>query len=501
MPDIDSNSSQLLTQISESLFKSSTQCYLVGGFVRDLLLGRETNDIDIAVKGDSFHCAASLASDIGGKYVVLDQENKVVRVVMTDRERPWYIDIAPFSQDIHSDLSRRDFSIDAMALDIQEYVKGSKNIIDPYKGREDLKNKLVRAVHPDIFKEDSIRLLRAVRLAAELHFQIERETENQIKRDKKLLGNVPGEKIREEIVRMFSIAGSSGYLYYLDDLGLLLELVPELAEMKGVSQPGEHYWNVFDHSLKTVEAVEFLMREKGWLIDNKSILEKVPWSDEIRFHFDEEVAGGSSRALMIKLGALFHDVAKPRTKAIDEQDRTRFIGHPKQGANITKSILSRLRFSTREIKLVEHLVYYHLRPVQMSNIGMPTNKAIYRFFRDVGDDGIDILFLALADYLATAGPSLDFEEWERHTQLIAHILNERNRQAEKMLPVKLIDGNELMECFGLTPGPRIGKLLDLVHEAQATGDISSREEALELARAILEKGNTGAGCFMPVNVI
>jgi poly(A) polymerase len=137
----------------------------------------------------------------------------------------------------------------------------------------------------------------------------------------------------------------------------------------------------------------------------------------------------------------------------------------------------------------------------MSNIGMPTNKAIYRFFRDVGDDGIDILFLALADYLATAGPRLNMEEWKQHNRLIAYIQYEHDNQAIKRTPVKLVDGNELMEEFSLTPGPQIGKLLDLVHEAQATGEITSREEAFALARKVLSKRKSDTGCNTPVKII
>jgi poly(A) polymerase len=501
MSNVDSNSLQLLRATSESLSRSGVHSYLVGGFVRDLLLERQTNDIDIAVSGNSLRVAKTLAGDIGGKYVVLDEDNRVARVVMTGREKSGYIDITAFSEDIKSDLFRRDFSIDAMALDLQEFIRGSREIIDPFDGLADLKKQVVRMVHRRVFAEDGIRLLRAVRLAAELKFQIEGTTEDLIKRENKFLENVPGERIREELVRLFSTAGSGGFFSYLDKLGLLLIIFPEMSAMKNVTQPGEHYWNVFDHSLKTVESAEFLLREAGWILDDKNILETVIWSDEIHDHFNREIVAGSKRSLMLKLGALFHDIAKPQTKATDDKGRLRFIGHPQQGASITRTILNRLRFSNREIKVVEHLVRYHLRPVQMSNVGMPTNKAIYRFFRDTGDDGIDILFLALADYLATAGPRLKMEEWKQHNRLIAYIQYEHDNQAIKRTPVKLVDGNELMEEFSLTPGPQIGKLLDLVHEAQATGEITSREEAFALARKVLSKRESDTGCNTPVKII
>lgn len=144
------------------------------------------------------------------------------------------------------------------------------------------------------------------------------------------------------------------------------------------------------------------------------------------------------------------------------------------------NILERLRFSNREVKLVESLVYHHLRPVQMANDELPTQRAIYRYFRDTGEAGIDILLLALADYLASRGPLASMEEWRKHCQLVNYILTEHEKQQAKILPVKLIDGDDIMDTFDLAPGPLIGKLLAMVNEAHASGELGTREEALAL---------------------
>jgi len=162
---------------------------------------------------------------------------------------------------------------------------------------------------------------------------------------------------------------------------------------------------------------------------------------------------------------------------------------------MTANILERLRFSNREIRLVESLVYHHLRPAQMANDELPSQRAIYRYFRDTDDAGIDILLLALADYLASRGPLASMEEWGRHCQVINYILAEHDKQQTKILPVKLIDGHDLMDIFGLTPGPVVGELLATVNEAHATGELSTREEALALVRRELSatsKPQTGA---------
>jgi poly(A) polymerase len=516
------NLAATLAKISHLLDIQKKQGYIVGGFIRDWLLERKTNDIDIAVSGDGIPIARKVAEEIGGKFVLLDDVNHVARVVVSEDRKTrgttqhqeshgaeWHFDFSPFTGDIESDLARRDFTINAMALELSQFVTASTatkrssresatppaekrlllKLIDPFSGKEDLRDKIVRAVSEQIFEADAARLLRAVRLAAELDFTIEPDTESLICRYSRAITEVPGERIREELLRLLTLPQAAYYLRYLDTLGLLLALIPELADSKGVEQPTVHFWDVFDHSLQTVAAIEFLIGESEWEYSNDAMLSTVPWSDMIDRHLSQEVSGGSNHKVLLKLAGLFHDIAKPMTKSIDDTGRARFLGHTKQGAAMTADILERLRFSNREIRLVESLVYHHLRPVQMANEEFPTQRAIYRYFRDAGEAGIDILFLALADYLATRGPLVSMEEWKKHCQLINYILAEHDKQQAKILPVKLIDGHDIMDTFGLAPGPLVGELLAVVNEAHASGELSTREEALALVRRELPAVN------------
>jgi len=504
-----------LVKISHLLDIQKKQGYIVGGFIRDWLLERKTNDIDIAVSGAALTIAREVAEEIGGKFVLLDDVNNVARVVVIENEQPrvtsqnqelrgadWHFDFSPFTGDIETDLARRDFTINAMALELSQFVTASTatkmssrksasflteeqsplKLIDPFSGREDLRDKIVRGVSEQIFEADAARLLRAIRLAAELDFAIEPKTESLIRRYSQTITEVPGERVREELLRLLTLPRTVYHLRYLDKLGLLLALIPELAESKGVEQPTVHFWDVFEHSLQTVAAIEFLIRESDWEYSNDDMLSTAPWSDMIDRHLSQEVSSGSNHKVLLKLAGLFHDIAKPMTKSIDDTGRARFLGHTKQGAAMTANILERLRFSNREIRLVESLVYHHLRPVQMAHEEFPTQRAIYRYFRDTGEAGIDILILALADYLASRGPLVSMEEWGKNCQLINYILAEHDKQQVKILPVKLIDGHDIMKNFDLAPGPLIGKLLAIVNEAHASGELSTKEEALALIR-------------------
>ena len=493
MPDIDQDLLALLVKISTILSQQNCSAYIVGGFVRDWLLDRKTADIDIAVESDALSIAQEVARAMDGKYVLLDEANKVARVVVSN-EHQWHLDFTFFSNDIHDDLARRDFTIDAMAFELKGLISGSSLLIDPFSGRSDLKKKLVRAVSQMIFAEDAARLLRGVRLASELGFKIEPATESLIRKGCQLAKLVPGERLREELVRILALPGSATSMRYLDKLGLLTAIIPELQELKGAKQPKEHHWDVFNHSVETMATAEFLLRESKWKYGKDDLLTATPWSEEINGQFNEEVSSGSNRRLLLKLGALMHDIAKPATKTVDETGRTRFLGHAKEGAATAVAVLERLRFSSREIRLVENLIYHHLRPAQMANDGMPTSRAVYRYFRDTEGAGIDVLFLALADYLATHGPKLDIEEWKQHNLLISFILAEHSNQETKVLPVKLIDGHDLMGTFGLKPGRLLGELLTEVREAQAAQELNTREEALELVRKELEKRQCGTAC-------
>lgn len=478
----------ILTRLSPVCAFQECKAYLVGGFVRDWLVGRDTADLDIAVSGDSLAVAQEAAELVDGRYVILDEDNRVGRVVVTGDSDPWHIDITSYAGDIERDLLRRDFTVNAMALDLAAFVSGEVSLLDPSGGEEDLKKGLLRQVSDRVFESDPSRLMRAVRLSRELNLEIEPITEDTIKLNSRLIESVPGEKVREELLKVLALPFAGNSVRYLDDLGLLCRIVPEIEAMKGVKQPKEHYWDVFEHSIESVAALEYILRESDWAYGRKELRSDVPWTQEIEQHFGQEVSGGSSRSTLLKLGILLHDIAKPKTKTIEESGRIRFLGHTKEGSLLAAAILDRLRFSAREIKYVEKVIYHHLHPAQMSNEGMPTHRAIYRYFRDTAGTGIDVIFLALADYLAVAGPRVDIREWHMHIAQVKYIIEVHKKQEKEIMPVRLITGEDLMKEFSMRPGRTVGRLLILIREAQAAGEVRTREEALQYARNELGKG-------------
>jgi poly(A) polymerase len=500
---ISSRALSLLIRVSDFLTGRGVQSYLTGGFVRDALLKRATADIDIALADDALAVAPALATALGGRYVPLDEVNRVGRVVTGSQGAPsatgrWQIDLSTIRGDIENDLRQRDFTVGAIAADIaavagQAQAIGEQDsrthpperlheidlpLIDPSGGGQDLGQRVIRAVTETAFTADAIRLLRAVRLAAELGFTIEAETESLIRRYCRHITGAAAERVREEVLRLFAAPGSGGFVRYLDTLGLLTAIIPELAPLKGVKQPPEHFWDVLDHSLETVATTGFLLRQGTLEYATDQVLEVVPWSAALAEHFAQPVSGNSTRGSLLKLAALLHDIAKPETKTIHEDNRMRFLGHAQQGATTVAGILERLRFSAREIKLVAAEVQYHLRPVQMSNQGLPSRRAIYRYFRDTADAGIDTLYLSLADHLAARGPRLNPADWQEHARMVGHVLEQHSQEESLVVPPKLVDGHDLINVFGLSPGPRFGELLESLREAQAAGEVATREEAI-----------------------
>ncbi|MFC2025352.1 CCA tRNA nucleotidyltransferase [Chloroflexota bacterium] len=488
---IEPKVSLLLAKVSSFLAELDIKAYVVGGVIRDALLERHTADIDIAVASDALEITPKVAAYLNGKYVMLDKVNRIGRVVLTDDGAPstkaqWELDFSTLKGSIEQDLAQRDFTIDAMAINISQFGRDLRGVqlIDPFNGQDDLSQRMIRVVADTAFVSDAARLLRAVRLASELGFSIDKKTESLIRHHSSLIASVAGERVREELLQLLAVSDAGQSLSYLDELGLLTALFPELSKTKGANQPKEHFWDVFEHSFKTVTAVDFLLRQDAWEYVSKEVLASVPWSATLAHHFDQEVSSGSTRRLLLKLAALLHDIAKPQTKA-NIGGRIRFLGHDKEGAAIATNILERLRFSVKEVRLVEALVRHHLRPGQMSQDKLPSHRAIYRYFRDTGDAGIDILFLSLADHLATRGPNLILTHWQEHTQMMEYVLSQHFEKESIAHPPKLVDGHDLINIFGLKPGPKIGELLEAAREAQASGEITTREETLSFIDRLL----------------
>jgi putative nucleotidyltransferase with HDIG domain len=464
------------------------EAYVVGGTVRDVLLGRETRDVDLAVGGDALAWARSVADALGAHFVVLDDENAVARVVLSEGAAAEYIDVAALQGSLDQDLRRRDFTVDALAVPL-----GGREIIDVCGGLADLDACIVRMNAPGVLDADPLRLLRAVRIAAELEFEVEPATMDAIRARAVSVNAAAAERRRDELARILALADTHGALRTLDRAGLLDALLPELAEGRGVSQPEQfHAYDVFEHNLRTVRAMDQMLGAGGgWLAGE--VWRTFGWcADELRAYLGEEMSEGRSRATLLKLAALLHDIAKPRTRSVDPDGRVRFFGHADEGAAMARLIMRRFRFSSRETAFVALLVAEHLRPVQLARVGeVPTRRALYRFFRDLGDAAPAVLLLALADGAAARGPALTRAAWSRQVAYMNSLLV-RSREEEGIVhPPRLLTGHDIMSTLGVPEGPAIGRLLEALQEAQAAGEVQDRDQALAFVRALAREGTEG----------
>ncbi len=487
------DSASLITRLA-GFFDSqiNTPAWVVGGVVRDALLGREIQDIDIAVSGDAQAVGQAVADHLGATAVPLPEWN-IVRVALpgvTESGRPFLIDISGHPGSIDDDLRSRDFTVDAMGIPIDCWDSDERfdAIIDPLNGKADLARRVLRAGSDGVFAADPGRMLRAVRLAQQVGLRMEPDTARLIRRDARLLHRVSPERVRDEFMTILAATGARPQLEVLDRLDLLCRVIPELESAKRCEQPrSHHYWDVWGHLLHCVEYAEEVTAGHR----NNAIYTMAPWTAKEDAYFAEVIGDGHTRRTVLKLAALLHDIAKPQTRAADADGRVRFLGHSEQGAEIAERRLTSLRMSRRITDLVADMVLHHLRPSQLRDgSAMPSSRAIFRFYRDVGDAAVDTLYLAMADVLAARGPDLSPERWANYARMIAAVLESGAEQpGNHNGNPPLINGHDLMDALNLPPGPRIGSLLARLREAEAVGEISSREDAMELAARLAELGD------------
>ena len=468
----------LLRLVLSTAKKRRIKLYLVGGYLRDILLKREkaNPDIDFSLKKNAIAFAKALQRKIKAGFVVLDKEHGCARLVKRIKDKVYTLDFTDFrGKTITKDLFHRDFTINALAIELEKLFLSEDRedaIIDPYKGRADLKSKIIRMVNKKAFDEDPLRILRAFSLAIIFDFKIDKETLKTIKLKAKGLSRVSSERIRDELFKILERPNAFSYLQDLDRLKILKIIIPEIEVMRGLKQGPYHHLDVWKHSLETVKQLELLITQ---LEDNS----------EVGDYLNEIISPGRSRRALIKLGALLHDTGKPA--ALRREDgKIKFHGHERISSDITENIAERLKLSNDERDSLDKMVLWHLRPGYLADNEEITPRAIFRYFRDTEKESVSILLISLADQRATKGPLTSQESRRHHEKVVLNLIREYfRREKEKKLP-RLISGDDLLKKFKLQPSPLIGKILREIEELQALGKIKSKKEALERAQKFIQ---------------
>lgn len=448
--------------------------YLVGGTVRDLLLGRAIRDADVAVQGNAAKLAREFADKIGAAFYVMDESFDVGRVIWENDGAREIADFARLRGDsVAEDLQTRDFTVNAMAADAVNWNGDPALVIDPLNGLADLYAKRLRVVSDEVFRDDAVRLVRAVRLEGELGFAADDTTIALARRDALLIERAPMERVREELVRILGAENVFRQLRRLDELDLLGYILPEVNAMRGVAQSPPHIYNVFEHSLAAVAAAGETERA-GYA--NSAL---GAFREELTAHFAQTTSGARTRREFLRLTLLLHDIGKPVARTVDASGRIRFFGHEDKGVELVEPALRRLKFSNDEIDLAKTVIRNHLRPILLAQNGMSA-RALYRFFRDTGTAGVDVVVHAWFDQLATYGDTMPPEASGAMESVTGRMLDAYFHAHERVVsPRALITGDDVMEHLQIPPGPQVRVLLEAVREAQALGQITTRAQAFK----------------------
>jgi tRNA nucleotidyltransferase/poly(A) polymerase len=475
-----------------------TTIYLVGGAVRDVLLGRPVHDLDFVLERDAIKIARRVANTLKSDFYPLDTERDTGRVIVTNEDGTRTpMDFAAYrGPDLEADILGRDFTLNAIAINLKD-----QTIHDPLGGAMDLKEKRLRACSPSAFKDDPVRILRGVRLAANFGFHILPETRQAMKDAAGLVGLISPERMRDELFRLLDGLQPATCLRALDLLGALDKIFPEFSTLKGVDQPSPHVHDVWEHSLAVVSHLDAIFtalspdynpETASDLLTGMLVLQIGRYRRQIGEIFTSPISADRSLRSLLFLAALFHDVAKPLTKIADDEGQLRFWDHDQQGADIVAGRGRALILSNDETARLETIVRNHMRILfhinRLEGEGkLLSRRTVYRFFKDTGPAGVDICLLALADLRATYEQTLPQETWAAALDVVRTMLeNWFEKPAESIDPLPILNGDDLMHALNLQPGKIIGELLEALREAQATGKITSREQALQMARKKLE---------------
>jgi putative nucleotidyltransferase with HDIG domain len=480
---------ETLTRVQAYARARKTKWFLVGGLVRDQLLPRPLTylNVDLAVPKDALAHAHALAAQLGGAFIPLDESAGSARVVLASAVGRVELDLSDFrGATLEEDLRRRDFTVNAVAVALEDWLKDPAHptpLVDPCNGREALARQQLVTCFPETFEEDPLRILRAFRLAAQLEFTLADSLEPMMAHAVEGLARVSGERLRDELMAICVTDRAGWAMVSLNAIGALDVLFPELAAGRGMDQGSFHHLDVLGHQLETVHQSDRVLSSCAEFSE--------PLRGPLNAYCAEELVERRPRKSLMKLAGLLHDVGKPAHRQVHDDGEIWFIGHEHTGAELAQTVAQRLKFSNRETQMITQLVRHHLRPGFLSREPQVTRRAIYRFYKDLGDDGPACLLTWWCDRLATRGPLSRVDQLDQQRARLEELLSPYFFKVEEIVrPPRLVDGHQLMTEFHLTPGPAVGALLAAIEEAQAAGQVHSASEALALAKEYLAKSRT-----------
>jgi poly(A) polymerase len=447
--------------------------WVVGGAVRDALLGRDVTDVDLVVVEDAEEAARAVARAANGHPFELSGEFAMWRVQA--REASWHIDVAVLRGDsIEADMGARDFTLNAIALPL-----AGGELIDPHGGVADAESRVLRAVRERSFEDDPLRILRAARIASALRLQLDPATVELAGRSAGRAGEPAGERQLAELRRIVAGPDPLRGVRLMDELGATAAVLPELHALRGVEQNPYHHLDVHGHTIEVLERVVELQSDLG------AVLGEV--AGEVEALLAEPLADGMTRAGALRLAALFHDLGKPETRSVAENGRVLFIAHDEAGARIIRGICTRLRASRRLTSHLESLTLNHLRLGFLVHERPLPRRRVYEYLKATEPETVDVTLLTVADRLATQGPRTRSEAIDSHLELAREMIAEGLAWRRDGPPAPLIRGDELAGALGVQPGPELGRALGEIDAAQFSGEVSTRDEAVALARRLLSE--------------
>lgn len=455
-------SDEILSKITD---KFDNEIYLVGGTVRDYYMGLDSTDRDIIVMDEEAReFALKLAELFDASFVPLDEDNKIYRIVLADKIN--CIDVTnPVGDSIEKDLMRRDLTINAIAVNIR-----TGELIDISGGVTDIRNKCINYVNELNFVDDPLRLLRVYRFQALYGFQLAPETINAVCKYSDLIHKPAVERINYEILKLFSGEYAHIALENMNKTWILEEIFPFVKELKQVPPNSHHHLDLFHHSIETVKQVQNLYSEA---------------SDEVKEHLNRVDFGGFSRLAHLKLAAFMHDIGKFSTWTIEE-GKHRFIKHDDVGANMSVKILKDLHCSNKQIDYISSMIKYHIYPSHVMTSPQITEKIMMRYVRKMDKNSIDAIILAQADRLSARGPEITDEIVERNITSLNMLLRFYLEARETLKPLpKLLSGNDVMDILNIKPSRKLGEIMEALHEAQVSGDVITREHAVEFVKKLV----------------